>query len=166
MLSTFLFQQELGHSHNLNKVKPDSHSGNNSVSNAWDSLTIFWSPQGCDRLTFLVLPHIVQAAFLLAWALLYFRDIVILAGHPMGTPTMLSYPAPAGLHLHQEPVLGSLHKLRPCHMVPSLQFFLFSLQFWSFQSNLSCSFNNGLYWPLTMPQLFSVTLWILKTSSN
>ena len=153
MLSTFIFQQELGHSHNLNKVKPDSHSGNNSVSNAWDSLITFWSPQGCDRLTFLVLPHIVQTAFLLEWGLLYFRDIVILAGHPRSTPTMLSYPAPAGLHLHQESVLGSLHGLWPCHMVPSLQFSLFSLQFWSFQINLSCSFNNGFYWPLRMLNL-------------
>lgn len=99
MLSTFLFQQELGHSHNLNKVKPESHSVNNSVSNVWDSLPIFWSPKGCDRHTFKALPHIARAAFLPEWGLISFRDIAFLVGHPVGIPTMLSYPATTGLRL-------------------------------------------------------------------
>lgn len=62
-----------------------------------------------------------------------------------GTSERLESLAVTGLHLHQQPLLGSLHGLRPYHRVPSLNFSLTS-SILSILLHWGCTFTNGLAW--------------------
>lgn len=102
-----------GHSHNFNKVKPNSHSEINSTSNVWDLLIIFWvlSRDLKELLRLCSLQHtqpvfqalLGQLASLhhccCSWWLCHGASIFINAGYHVVT----------GLHFHQQ-LSGTLCK--------------------------------------------------------
>lgn len=91
-LNTFLFREEGGH--NQNKAKPNSYNVNNSMSNIWNPLTIFWALSG-PWVTSLALHSGAHTVCLLRSGWLHSITDGCFGGHPI----VLAFPQLWGLLL-------------------------------------------------------------------
>lgn len=97
----------MGHSHNLNKLKPKSNSVK-SVSDIWNSFTIFWAPSKSLENHSQHIQLVLQAQVGCIPCLLGSQVVVQCYWHlqKVGVSTT------ARLHLHQQPHLAS-HGVKP-----------------------------------------------------
>lgn len=148
-----------GHTHNVNRTKPNSSSVNAqcpmSGSHSWlpGVLQGAWDASPAP-------PSAAHIAY--PPALAGFTPLLLFLG---GRPTVLA----------SSNCWGSLQQLGctstnclswALFMAPTLNFSVWPLQSWVFNSHWGCTFTNGLFWPVTVPSLsgFMWPLHAFKTS--